>query len=141
MSDAAAAFGSLVQQGGAAALGSYLAGFLRSDRACHCICETLGGSPVLALLEKQLDRCGPEHLVRDPVPVDRCAEFWSRDSLLFALFVGLFFGSFLGWRLARAFPLTAPANRPESPASAESNDGGEIDRAVVQRQLRALRAS
>ena len=121
----------LWQQGGAAALGSWLAGILQKKQSCHCICETIGGSPVLALLEKQLDRCGPEHLT---VAEQQGAACWTGVTVLGAFACGLLAGCVLTWRLVRVWVRGAGED-----AFGHNDADGALERATAQRKLRALR--
>ena len=115
----------LLQQGGAAAIGSWLAS-LGGSHQCHCVCETLGGNPVLALLEMQLDRCGPEKLAGRTTG-------WSGGSLGLAFLIGIVCGCFVTF-LCRGHFVKAKGG------DNSHDDGGEGDRASVQRRLRALRS-
>ncbi len=44
--------------------GGLAAAWLSPSAPCRCICESSVDRGVLALVERQLDRCGPEHLTR-----------------------------------------------------------------------------
>ena len=86
---------------------------------------------MLALLEKQLDRCGPEHLT---VAEQQGAACWTGVTVLGAFACGLLAGCLLTWRLARACLRGA----------GEDAFGHEVvdevlERAAAQRKLRALR--
>ena len=83
---------------------------------------------MLALLEKQLDRCGPEHLVHQ----DQCLRFWTGSTVLGALVLGLAAWSLIAFRVGRAF--AAPTTKGDG----DGRDDGEFDRAAAQRRLRAL---
>ena len=71
---------------------------------CFCSCPACPGpaaepSRTLAILERQLERCGPEHLVPSPAPQLPLLS----GALAFAW--GLLFGAFLGVAAARALQL------------------------------------
>jgi hypothetical protein len=115
----------VLRDGGAAALGGWIAGLQRG--ACHCICEAAGGSPVLALLEKQLDRCGPEQLAPSVAG-------WSSAAVLSSFLLGLLLG---------AAAVASLARRSIVRVGGEAGKGAseEVDlRAESQRRLRALRS-
>ena len=131
------AVGALLQQGGSAAVGGWIGTWLRGDRACHCVCEQIGpNNHVLALLEKHLDRCGPEHLAGQ----DRCSGAWSTSWLIVGVILGFLGGCFfsLYCQYRRWCSYRCEAARDDDDKDSTSS-GEAVDRGTAQRHLRALR--
>ena len=98
---------------GISALGAWLAGRL-SPVHCHCSSDPVDRG-VLNLLQSQLDRCGPEALVRAPVTPDSATAFVL--VFLAGLITGVVAGSWAAVRLvSRAVaPHSAALAAPERP--------------------------
>ncbi len=100
---------------GAWALTSLLQRWVAPTR-CDCHCSGSVADPILALLERQLERCGPAHL-REPCP--------GIDKLLLSLLVAATFllGVGLGLLLGRP-----PAEPPANAAASVADDAVLLDR-------------
>ena len=91
---------------------SFVSGFFRSS--CICECPSEKDSPVLQVLQSQLDRCGPEHLNGTP-----CRELtWQARAFewVFCFTIGVLLSQLCGhwvrtWQVSRA--AVAQASRRE----------------------------
>ena len=109
-------------------MGGYLTPLERSCK-CHCAFESGGGVGVLSLLERQLERCGPENLVAE------APSYWGLYFCFAAVWVASVFAAFAAgviWQTPRA---AAPVSeRNDAPISLLEVTG----RARAQRRLRGL---
>ena len=124
-----AALVGLAERVATSAVGAFVAQFLAPGARCHCICESQS-SPVLDILERQLQRCGPENLAR------HCPEHFWNGSLVGAAVVAAFvFGIICG---RRSFSSKGERASPTIGHTKEGNRS-EVDRGEAQARLRALR--
>ena len=130
---AAVALSALTHQIAVVALGSWVSRFAAPvEPVCTCHCH-LAESPVYAILQAQLDRCGPENLSRACPDLAPCAWWPVAAGVVLGFLVGAL-AVLLGFR--RAAPAVV-----EKPLSDGRNDDVSplalSDRALAQRRLRA----
>ena len=68
-------FGPFASLASASAIGSWVGGVARPCY-CECTCHFSSDNGALKLLEKQLDRCGPEHLCPVCAVAPTCQSLW-----------------------------------------------------------------
>ena len=85
--------------------------------SCDCYCSSDPSQAVLDILERQLQRCGPEHLTCPAATCSPCAAPWLAWHLIALFVAGVWCGFLLAHRLA---VLRLPAPSSASTASSSS---------------------
>ena len=103
--------------------GAFIGAWLVHSHPCQCICSGTASSEVLAILETQLSRCGPEQLSPTPVIAAQVPQSTQLGLYLAVYLVGvlsgcllvLFFGG--GAHIGRSLPPAAAVVAPVVPSA------------------------